>query len=73
MLSYFDAKRELKTIYNHGLKAIERKDRKYINFLLSNLDQLEKALIDKFELTSFGKYVLNKEIKKMRLFLSQKR
>ncbi len=73
MLSYFDAKRELKKIYQLSIKAMQRKDSKYINYLLSNLDQLEVALIDKFELSAFGRYVLNKDIKKMKMYLNQKR
>jgi hypothetical protein len=73
MLTFFDAKRELKQIYALGLKAIKRKDAKYINYLLFNLEQLDKALIDKFKLDQFGRYVIGKEIKKMRAYLSQKR
>jgi len=65
-LSYFDAKRELKKIYNLGLKAIQRKDDKYINFLLFNLDQLDDALNNRFNIDAFGLYVLKKEIDGMR-------
>lgn len=68
--TYFDAKRELKKIYGLGLKAIQRKDEKYINFLLLNLDELENALKEKFNIDAFGLHVLTKEINGMRYFLT---
>ena len=67
--TYFDAKRELKNIYNLGLNAIKRKDEKYINFLLLNLDELRSALKDKFDLNAHGFYVLKKEIDAMRFLI----
>ncbi len=71
-LTYFDAKRELKKIHGLGLKAITRKDEKYINFLLLNLDELENALKDKFSIDAFGMHVLKKDIEGMRfLFISK--
>lgn len=71
-LTYFDAKREIKKIYGLGLKAIHRKDDKYINFLLLNLDGLENALKNKFNIDIFGSYVLKKNIDGMRSFLITK-
>jgi len=70
--TYFDAKRELKKIYDLGLKAIQRKDDKYINFLLLNLDELEDALKDKFIVDAFGLHVLKKDIDGMRHLLTTK-
>lgn len=71
-LTYFDAKAEIKKIHNFGMKAIKSKDVKYINFLVSNLDQLESSLKDKFVLDAFGLYVLKKEINQMRHLLTTK-
>jgi hypothetical protein len=68
---YFDAKRELKKIYNLGQKAIQRKDDKYINFLLLNLDELENAL-KTFNIDAFGLHILKKDISGMRHFLTTK-
>jgi hypothetical protein len=70
--TYFDAKSELKKTYNQGVRAIKNKDARTINYCLSVLDQLEKDLTDKFELDTFGRHIITKEIKKMRSFLSQK-
>lgn len=70
--TYFDAKRELKRIHGLGLKAIQRKDVKYINFLLFNLDKLENALSHDFELDMFGSHVIKKEIDGMRYLLTTK-
>ena len=70
--TYFDARRELKKIYGLGLKAIQRKDDKYINFLLLNLDELEGALQDKFNIDAFGLHILKKDIDGMRHFLVTK-
>src|ERR1041385_2426176 len=69
---YFDSKRELKKIYNLGQKAIQRKDDKYINFLLLNLDELEDALKIKFNIDAFGLHILKKDISGMRHFLTTK-
>lgn len=71
-LTYFDAKRELKKIYGLGLKAVHRKDEKYINFLLFSLDELENALSDKFDLNTFASHILKKEIDGMRFLLTTK-
>lgn len=68
-LGYFDAKKELKNICRLGYKAINKKDSHYINFLLSNLDQLENALKDKFVINAFGTHILIKDINYMRFFL----
>ncbi len=74
MKSYFDAKRELKKIYGTGLKAIKKQDAKYINFLLSELDQLENSIQDKdiYELDRFGMSVIKKDIKRVRAKLNIK-
>lgn len=66
-MNYFEAKREIKKIYGLGLKAIQRKDGKYINFLLLKLNELETALSD---IDTFGMYVIKKEIDGMRYFLT---
>ena len=68
-LTFFDAKREIKKIYGLGMKAIKRKDDKYINFLLLNLDELEGALEDKFKIDRFGLHILKKDIDGMRHLL----
>lgn len=68
--TYFDAKREIKKIYGLGLKAIQRKDQKYINFLLLNLDELERDLKDKFNINAFGWHILKKDIDGMRHLLT---
>lgn len=71
-LTYFDAKRELKKIYELGLKAIQHKNEKYINYLLLDLDKLENALKDKFSVDTFGLYVLKKDIDGVRFSIFTK-
>lgn len=68
--TYFDAKRELRKIHGLGMKAIHRKDDKYINFLLLSLDELENALQDKFNIDAFGLHILKKDIDGMRFKLT---
>lgn len=70
--TYFDAKNELKKFYGLGLKAVKRKDEKYINFILLNLNELENALKDKFNIDRFGLHILKKDIAGMRFFLISK-
>lgn len=67
---YFDAKKEIKKIYGLGLRAIQRRDEKYINYLLFNLDELERDLENKFNINAFGLHVLKKEIDGMRYLLT---
>lgn len=67
---YFDAKREIKKIYELGLRAIQRRDKKYINYLLFNLDELERDLKDKFNIDAFGLHILKKDIDGMRHLLT---
>lgn len=70
--SYFDAKREIKKIYNLGVNAIARKDEKYINFLLLKLNELKGELKEKYKLNTHGSYVLRKDIDSLRfLFLTK--
>ncbi len=69
-MNYFDAKREIKTIYGLGVKAIRRKDTKYINFLISNLDKL-KITIDTANVNNFGKYVIKKDIRNISKWLNR--
>lgn len=47
------------------------KDKRYINFAVYELDTLEDD-VKKADIDSFGKYVLNKEIKQLRHFLRYK-
>lgn len=72
-LGYFNAKNKLKKIYNSGMKAIKKKDIKYINFLILELGKFKNTLNDKFVIDPFGIYILNKDIKQIQLVLSQHR
>jgi hypothetical protein len=69
-MDYFDIKRELSKIYGLGIKAIKRKDAKYINFLLSELDKM-KEMLDLEDMDNFGKYVANKSIKNISQWLNR--
>lgn len=65
---YFDAKRVIKKIHSEAHQAIKHKDAKYINFLLSTkLPELDE-LLEK-EKDGFSRYLLQKEIDKLRFFL----
>jgi len=68
-LIYFNIKRQIKKIYSLGLKAIQRKDQKYINLLLLNLDELECDLTNKCT-ESFTLHLLKKDIDEMRHLLT---
>lgn len=68
--TYYDIKKKLKTIHNLSHKAIKAKDKKYINYYVFSLDDLAKSINS--NLDNFSKYLLNKEIKQMRLFLISK-
>ncbi len=67
-LSYFDAKKELKRIYQLSNQALKSKNRMSINSLLSGLKELHESMNDS-NMDNFGKYLIGKEIKRLELRL----
>jgi hypothetical protein len=72
-LTYFDARRELRKIYHLSVMANKSNDTKYINYAVLGLEQLEKALNDTADINNFGKHIIAKEIKSMRVLLDKTR